>query len=253
MNLYNASFYQSQAGGSAQSAENTVPIVLSLVRPASVIDIGCGVGTWLSCFRASGVQDILGIDGPYVNKKLLRIPADCFLPHDLTQPVSLSRVFDLALCLEVAEHLPEKRARTLVADLAALAPAILFSAAVPGQGGTGHLNEQWPVYWRDLFEQNGYQCLDCIRPRIWDNDAIEPWYRQNLLLFVRRDRVSDYADAGCPAPLSIAHPALFETRVQRSLPVLLAALKDKLFEIARRRLRRRRSSSDVTWVKESST
>ena len=134
-------------------------------------------------FSERGVDDFLGVDGRYVDLDLLQIPREKFLPHDVTQPLLLNRQFDLAVSLEVAQHLPEDRAATFVSSLVKLAPAIVFSAAVPYQGGHHHVNEQWPAYWVNLFEQHGYLALDCLRNKVWLNDHVDWWYRQNLLLF----------------------------------------------------------------------
>ena len=136
--FYDRRFYEESRDGSLASARVVVPLILDLVPVKSVCDVGCGVAPWLSVFRERGVHDILGVDGDYVDTKLLCIPADRFIPLDLSQPVTLERRFDLVVSLEVAEHLPESRAASFVHDLTALASVVMFSAAVPGQDGTHH-------------------------------------------------------------------------------------------------------------------
>src|SRR5439155_5342753 len=101
MLTYSKSFFATQQTGSKRSAEVVVPLVMDLLQPKSVADIGCGVGTWLAVFQAYGVEEILGVDGAYVDPKALHIPASSFRPHDLTQPRRLNRSFDLAMSLEV--------------------------------------------------------------------------------------------------------------------------------------------------------
>jgi len=153
--VYSREFFAGQVGGSASSAAIVVPLVLSLLPVTSVVDVGCGVGSWAAEFLADGVPDVWGIDGDYVDRSQLRIPPDRFVARDLTKPLQVDRTFDLALCLEVAEHLPESRASGLVVDLTSLSPCVLFSAAVPGPVGgvgTGHINEQYLPYWIDLFK-----------------------------------------------------------------------------------------------------
>lgn len=167
---YGPSFYAGQSDGSLRSARAIAPIVTDLVKPRSVLDVGCGVGTWLAAFAELGVTDYLGVDGDYVDRTALRIPSERFVSMDLASPVSLGRRFDLAVCLEVAEHLPLSAAAGLVGFLTEAAPVVLFSAAVPGQGGTCHVNERWPPFWRLLFERRGYSRLDPIRPRVWRNE-----------------------------------------------------------------------------------
>src|SRR6266542_308161 len=151
MTVYTQDFFRSRETGSLTSAHHIVPIVLDLVRPKSVVDVGCGLGTWLAVFAKHGVEDILGIDGGYVPTEALHIPPSRFRSCALTEALLIDRAFDLVVSLEVAEHLPRESAETFVESLATLGPAVLFSAAIPFQGGTGHVNEQWPEYWVKLF------------------------------------------------------------------------------------------------------
>jgi SAM-dependent methyltransferase len=212
MALYNEHFFDNIRTGSHRSAEEIVPLIMDLLHPRSVLDVGCGVGAWLEVFRQHGVDDIFGVDGSYVETQTLEIPAHCFAAHDLTQPLSLSRPFDLVMSLEVAEHLPHTSAETFIASLTRLGPAVLFSAAIPFQGGTHHVNEQWPEYWAAYFQRHDYVALDCLRPRLWQNAAVEWWYAQNMLLFVHKDRVAQYpalrgASASSAAPpAALVHP-----------------------------------------------
>jgi SAM-dependent methyltransferase len=205
---YDRAFHELHRSGSGSSAEVVVPLVVEWVRPRSVVDVGCGTGTWLAAFRRRGVEDMIGVDGSAVPCDLLQIPADRFLVRDLSKPLDLGRTFDLALCLEVGEHLPAASAPTLVASLAALAPVVLFSAAIPGQGGVGHVNEEWPRAWAERFRAAGFAWADPIRPRIWNDPGVEPWYAQNALLFHRIGRFPAPApwDAAGAAPADGAWP-----------------------------------------------
>jgi hypothetical protein len=175
-----------------------VPHVLRKVRPRSVVDVGCARGAWLKVFAEHGAEVVQGLDGHYVDASNLLIGEANFTPVDLVETIKgdLSPVmekadghYDLAVCLEVAEHLPESSASDLVRTLTTLAPIVLFSAAVPGQGGVGHINEQWPGYWKSRFEEHRFQRLDPIRRRIWKNQRVHWWYRQNIFLFAARDRI----------------------------------------------------------------
>jgi 2-polyprenyl-3-methyl-5-hydroxy-6-metoxy-1,4-benzoquinol methylase len=139
-----------------RSAELVVPILIDLFRPRSVIDVGCGVAGWLAVFREHGVSDICGIDGAWVKAVQLKIDPGKFREIELVEPFRLERRFDLVLSLEAAEHLPLKSAPGFVESIARLGPVIVFSAAVPFQGGTNHLNEQWPDFWIKLFNECGY-------------------------------------------------------------------------------------------------
>jgi SAM-dependent methyltransferase len=149
------------------------PLVLQLLPVRSVVDVGCGDGSWLAVFRELGVDEILGVDGEYIDREILQIPQDCFQAVDLSKPFDLGRVFDLAISLEVAEHLPSESAPVFVESLTRAAPLVLFSAAIPFQGGVHHVNEQWPDKWAGLFRGHDYVPVDFLRKRIWRNDAVE--------------------------------------------------------------------------------
>ncbi|QXX75998.1 hypothetical protein MHY1_02832 [Methylovirgula sp. HY1] len=180
---YSGEFYSRQFGGSAASSKIVVPQILARFPVTSVVDIGCGTGIWLNEFHSHGVDDYLGIDGAYVPEHVRKIPAEHFKSADLRQLTKLERTFDLACSLEVAEHLPPENASAFVQLLAKAAPIVLFSAAVPHQGGTEHINEQSASYWARLFIAHGKQPYDCVRPLIWNNAQVEWWYRQNIVVY----------------------------------------------------------------------
>ena len=182
---YPKTFYECLRNGVMQSAEVIVPLVLEFVPARSVVDVGCGDGSWLAVFQRYGVDEILGLDGDYVDRETLQISRERFQACDLTRPLAIMREFDLAVSLEVAEHLPPECAEVFVRGLTELAPVVLFSAAIPFQGGTHHVNEQWPDKWAELFRERGYVPVDFVRKRVWQNTAVEFWYSQNTLLFVR--------------------------------------------------------------------
>jgi SAM-dependent methyltransferase len=182
--LYTTEFFDRWAPLTKKAAEIIVPIVLDLVPAKSILDVGCGLGHWLNEFNNNGVKDIVGIDGDHVPRNKLEIAR--FIPHDLTLSFNLDRKFDLAISLEVAEHLPTQRAEAFIEDITKHAPVVLFSAAIPGQDGTGHINCQWPSWWAGLFARQGFDAYDSIRPKIWNNASIAWWYRQNILLFANK-------------------------------------------------------------------
>lgn len=191
MSPYTTDFYKNIQAGSLRSAEVIVPLVLELVKPKSVIDIGCGDGSWLSIFRKSGIKDFLGVDGNWVDRQILKIPEERFLYHEMQKPLRLERQFDLVVSLEVAEHISAKYAEIFIESLTNLGPVVLFSAAIPFQGGVNHLNEQWQDYWANLFERRGYVAIDCIRKHIWKNDNVEFWYAQNIFLYANLKLLND--------------------------------------------------------------
>lgn len=208
---YSPGYYQSLREDSELSAREVVPLLLRLIAPKSVVDVGCGSGTWTRVYKEAGTQ-VLGIDGFHVKPEQLLVAASEFERRDLTQPLRLERRFDLANCLEVAEHLSATRAAGFVADLCQLADVVVFSAAIPGQGGTHHINEQWPSYWIAHFAANGFDAHDCVRAVIWQNEKVAWWYVQNLFVFLKRDRVADFpavVNASCSGPTDLVHPRAY--------------------------------------------
>lgn len=243
---YQKNFFSELQNSSLAPAELIVPWVIQLISPRSVVDVGCGTGSWLSVFQKHGVQDFLGIDGDWVPSDMLEISTKYFRVMDLRQHCESQRQFDLVVSLEVAEHLPPDVADRFISDRTSLGPVVLFSAAIPGQGGTSHMNEQWPTYWISLFRKKGYKCIDCVRGRFWTNEAVAWYYAQNTFFFVAEDRLNHY-----PALLKektayslgnnpIVHPRLYNSKIEAierlSNPANYSILKFiKVFPIILRR------------------
>jgi SAM-dependent methyltransferase/predicted O-methyltransferase YrrM len=215
---YTKDFYELIGAGTRSSATEIIPLLLEFMQPVlpqSVVDVGCGTGGWLAVFQQLGITDCFGIDGDYVDRTLLQIPFDRFHAADLKQPLQISRKFDLAISLEVAEHLPSICAENFVCSLTKLAPVILFSAAIPFQGGVEHVNEQWPQYWVNYFQKQGFALVDCLRKQVWNNDKVEPWYAQNMLIFVKQEHLSRYPKLAHEYQntdvnqLAIVHPKIY--------------------------------------------
>jgi SAM-dependent methyltransferase len=171
--------------------------------PTSILDIGCGEGTWLRAALRAGVRNVVGVDGVKIPPERLLFPASSFIVSDLTQPLDLGRRFDAVLCLEVAEHLPESMAAILISSLTRHSDRIVFSAAAPGQPGQHHINCRWPEYWQGLFNTRGYACDDAIRWCIWNDARIEPWYRQNMFVALRSKSAGQE-----PRMPAVVHPAI---------------------------------------------
>ncbi len=209
--LYDDRFFDDQRDESARSAAVVVPLVHEILSPRSVLDVGCGVGPWIQAWTQLGLTDVMGVDGPYVSQEQLLIPAQSYLAADLTKPLDLGRRFDLVSCLEVAEHLDATYATTLVDSLTRHGDVVLFSAAVPGQPGTHHVNGAWPSHWVKLFGERGWQVRDILRRALWNDERVGWCYRQNLLLFVGpggQDLPFSTVLDDLPMPLDVAHPGL---------------------------------------------
>ncbi|MDM9382142.1 methyltransferase domain-containing protein [Chlorogloeopsis sp. ULAP01] len=200
---------------SLRSAREIIPLLLELIQPQSVVDVGCGVGTWLSVFKEFGIEDCLGIDGDYIDTKTLQISPTEFLPFDLQKPLQINRKFDLVVSLEFAQNLPIDCAKIFIDSLTNLGSVILFSAAIPSQRETSSLNEQWPNYWAQHFQKNGYLVIDYLRKKIWNNENVEPCYAQNLILFVDSNSIEKYPSFyrefqnTDTSQLAIIHPQIY--------------------------------------------
>lgn len=221
---YTPEFYDRIGEESLASARIVVPRIQQMFAAKSVIDFGCGTGAWLRAFEETGATDILGLDFGEVQPDQLAIAPDNFRTKDLSQTITLDRRFDIAVSLEVAEHLPEEAAATFVGNLVRHADIIIFSAAIPGQLGNGHINCQYPSYWAELFSHHMFMCFDPLRPLIWDEDTIPFWYRQNMLVFINRRITDDYPQiCGQRADwIDLVHPAMlahtrdhFRTRLDK--------------------------------------
>ncbi len=180
---YDDCFYDSISEHSLVASSVILPLIDNVLRPQSIVDFGCGRGAWL-LYWENQAREVLGLDGDYVDRQKLLIREDHFEPNDITIQIRLKRRFDLALCLEVAEHIPTAASEVLVDNLTDASEVILFSAAPPGQGGTGHVNEQTYEFWRELFIRRGYEAYDYIRPQIRGSE-IQKWYLYNPLLYVK--------------------------------------------------------------------
>lgn len=255
---YGPSFFSDIGPSSKCGASRILPLVLEILDPRSIIDVGCGAGLWLAEAARLGVDDYLGVDG-YTPAESLAIDPKRFLLHDLSAPLELSRQFGLVISLEVAEHVDESAGEVLLDSLVRLGSAVLFSAAVPHQSGEHHVNERWPSYWVERFQARGFVPIDAVRPKVWDDPEIPWWYRQNTLLFCRPDLIAQSEKltrarrATRERQLSIVHPELLLWMAhQRDTLVAALAREPTLREVmrmvprtARRALWRRLRRSSV--------
>lgn len=210
---YDSAYFAARRERARASAAKVIAILTESMVPKSVIDVGCGTGSWLAEFTIAGAERIVGID-LHAPHELLEVPTDVVLRRDAAFGVGLVGRFDLAVSLEVAEHLPASAAATHVAELCQLAPVVLFGAAIPNQGGVGHVNEQWPQYWARLFANHGRLAVDCIRPAVWLDPEVAWWYAQNTLVYADPDdaRGRAFLDrlpmVGVAEPMALVHPDL---------------------------------------------
>jgi len=186
--LYDDFFYEAQIKESYLAAKIYVKVLKKIYRPSSVVDLGCGRGAWLKAFYESGAKNLVGFDGPWNNQESMIIQQIKFRPINLNKPLKKDDGhFDLAISVEVAEHLPEASANTFINNLTMLSDNIIFGAAYPGQGGVDHINEKPQSYWAKLFTKNNYYPFDIFRPQIWGNTETPFWYQQNTFLYVKKN------------------------------------------------------------------
>jgi SAM-dependent methyltransferase len=211
------------------AAREILPFLITLFHSKSIIDVGCGTGSWLSVAKELGVKTIKGVDGILVDDNLLEISKEEFAEFNLALPLPSLEKYDMAICLEVAEHLPDESADSIIKSLTNASDVILFSAAIPGQGGQYHVNEQWPDYWQNKFKSNGYLTFDFLREIFWENKNIEWWYRQNMLLFVKKEKTSLVEYSPTEVANKIVHPENFEAKLFE-IARLQEIIKDRILE-----------------------
>lgn len=249
METYDGSFFRRYEPGSQRSARAILPHMLRSIPVASVLDVGCGTGLWLRVCGELGVKDRMGIDGHPAGDGLLEIPPAQYHQLDLARPFDLRRRFDLVISVEVAEHLPRESAQDFVASLCRHGDVILFSAAIPLQGGQHHINEAWQSYWAGLFGGHGFSPVDLIRPAVWGDLAVEPFYAQNCLVYVRSSELNsnpklDALKRFVPSlPQDIVHPRMFESAATNPLRL---GFRWAARNVIRKIMRRADTSADRT-------
>jgi len=183
--IYNEDFFKDNINLTKSSAQSVVDLLLYYFHPASVLDIGCGPGVYLREFKNRGIR-IQGVEGSGKVKNHLLVPQETVIIHDLRKSLELHEKYDLVLCFEVAEHLPEKSAENLVRILTVHGDTIIFTAAPPGQGGKNHINEQPEAFWKDLFAKCAYVKNEDVtaelRTNMRERHVIE-WMYKNIFVF----------------------------------------------------------------------
>jgi SAM-dependent methyltransferase len=189
--IYTEKMFIERTGGLwHDDVEHFCAVVWSQFKPASVADVGCGPGIYLAAFRALGASRILGLEGS--RNALRRAVVAEIVQHDLREPFTAPRRYDLVLCIEVAEHLHQAYSRRLVETVAELCEpkgSVIFSAAPPGQDGVHHVNLQPREFWIELFRERGFDdsrlSLDAVREQLTLKRM--PWVTRNLMIFRRPD------------------------------------------------------------------
>lgn len=189
-NIYTQRFFKNTIKLESQSAKTVIEILKKIFEPKSVIDIGCGAGIYLKEFKKLGI-DILGYDGSPFCKEESSLKEEIKI-HDLCAPLQLDRVFDLCICIEVAEHLEKQYSETLLDTLTGLSSNIVFTAATPGQGSKriGHINEQPHEFWINLFKKRGFILQEKLTEETkkkMENKNVIWWITKNLMIFKKHE------------------------------------------------------------------
>ena len=182
--------------------------------PVQRCGLGCGEGAWLAAFAKNGVLDVLGVDGDYVDRDTSanirkNVSDGRSLEASRTSGEDLIWQFrwkSLSICHRNVRP-------SFVESLTRLAPSRSCSRRPShSKAALQHVNEQWPDKWAELFENDGYLMVDCIRRRVWQNNAVDWWYAQNMLDVSRSNLLEENASlrAGVrqtnPSQLRLVHP-----------------------------------------------
>jgi hypothetical protein len=245
---YDQSWHDEYSAQTLTSARRILPTVLAIGPIQSICEFGCGHGHWLAAAIEQGIVDCIGLDGEWTDRSKLLIPQKQFRSVDLGKRVDLGRQFDLAISLEVGEHISPENAKMFVKNITSSSRIALFGAAIPLQGGFKHVNEQYPSYWRALFNEAGFEAFDVIRPLHWADTSIHYYYRQNILCYI--DKQSTQLIEGCRAlqrrlyeerePLDLVHPEKYELMASYgaiALKRLVPQLPRAIIQVVKRRLR----------------
>jgi SAM-dependent methyltransferase len=186
--IYSPKYYQTLVEPYARkSVPQMAKSIVETFHPVSVIDVGCGSGALLVALRKLGVRRLLGLDAAEAGLDIARARGLDTRKFDVvTDKLLYSACYDVAISMETAEHLPASAADRYVELLCSLAPVVIFTAAHPGQGGIGHLNEQPPEYWTELFKARGFQCLEktvADWQAAWTAAGVANFYTRNLMVF----------------------------------------------------------------------
>ena len=221
--IYNTNFYENLVTTSADSARIYLKFLWQFLQPVSVLDVGCGRGTWLKACHELGAKNLFGFDGDWNDQSSMVDKDIKFTSVDLNKPFSVPEKIDLVINLEVAEHLEPSTAPQLIKCLTSASDAVLFSAAYTKQEGTNHINERPHTYWADLFGDQNFVPFDLFRPVFWGNEDVSFWYRQNTFLYLRRNsnpyqqviahEITELSDLSF---MNCIHPNLYNRKIAQS-------------------------------------
>ena len=219
-NIYDEQFWGPKRGNyNYRSAKIILPMIFKYYKPNSMIDIGCGLGTWLSAALELGVENLQGIDCNEISEDFLLVPRKYISIDDLeTHENKENKKYDIAVSVEVAEHLNNSASEHFIKMLISYSKVIIFSAGIPYQDGEHHINCQHPQFWYAIFNKYEYVCFD-FRDKLMNLwEEINPCYSQNLLLYVHKDLAHIFENIFniTNKPIFFYHPAYVDIIVNNS-------------------------------------
>lgn len=221
--IYNEDFFRKNKK-TEYAACKVISLAKELFEINSVTDVGCGRGAWLVECKKNGILDIHGIDGQWNSQEKMLDQSIKFFPMDLSESWAYDYKRDLCLSLEVAEHINPRSSKKFIDSLCRISELVIFSAAYENQGGVGHINERKHSFWAGLFLQNDYQAYDLIRPKYWDDELMDFWYKQNIFFYIKRNstrsRVAHEAGLipiGNLSFMNAIHPDLYKVKCEQTL------------------------------------
>ena len=248
--IYNTEFFKNIDDSSVKGAGIVLPYLFGFYKPNSVIDIGCGTGAWLRASKELGIDIIHGVDINEEDEQNLFVPRDVIDIFDFSNLSSQNEIFsheryDLAISLEVAEHLDRSNAISFIKYLTSYSDVVLFSAALPFQTGTHHVNCQPARYWADLFKKEEYTCVDLFRRKLMFDSQLSGcyWYAQNSYLYVRdnkKDLLESLHEYIVESPISYYHQnIIYDMNTQLSkMESRLSKLESSLWYRIQRKIKK---------------
>lgn len=185
--MYDKRYFTEIESKEVEQANNLCDIICKIYDPKIVGDVGCATGLYLVPFHVKGTETIGWDNAEYaVGEK--RVPT--VVDADITKKLPKQRV-DLAICLEVLEHIESGLSKPVIENITKLSDVIIFSAAQVGQGGTGHVNCRPREYWEGAFMMQGFkrdiEAEHKIREHVTKGKHAG-WFRRNLQVFVKYER-----------------------------------------------------------------
>lgn len=220
---YLSEYYSRHRSLTLSSAKKIVKLFPKFFDPRLILDIGCGTGEWIKAFQYQYPScNFTGIDGNWIKSNNLICNFNEFIVADLNFGLPkniINKNYDLITCLETITDLPEKEGGKLISQICKITNLCLFSSGAPNQTHGPHKNRQWQSYWHSLFKKNGFIALDFIRPAIWNDNDVGPWYRQNCFLFIeeswlQRNQKWQNLTLSQKFPIDILHPNLLPPLTQ---------------------------------------